>query len=146
MISSRLTKDLHPTVEAKAIQFFGKCRDAGIDIIFTSTFRDKESQDALYAQGRNGDKRPVVTNAKGGDSFHQYKCAFDIVPLVNGKPYWTLNNSDGTLTPVWSKVGDIAASIGLEWAYNWKTFKEGAHFQFTQGLTLTDFKAGKVLK
>jgi peptidoglycan L-alanyl-D-glutamate endopeptidase CwlK len=146
MISSRNTHDLLPVVEGKALLMFGKCKAAGVDLLFTATYRDAESQDALYAVGRFGDQNRIVTNAKGGDSFHQYKCAFDVVPLVNGKPYWTLTDSKGILTPIWKTVGDIGVAVGLEWAFNWKSFKEGAHFQYTGGLTLNDLKAGKVIK
>jgi len=31
----------------------------------------------------------------------------------------------------------------LEWAGEWRTFKELAHFQYTGGLTLTDLKNGR---
>ena len=137
MINSRDLKDLHPIVKKKCEDFIASCKKQGIDVLITSTYRDSESQNALYAQGRTtpGSK---VTNAKGGQSIHQYKCAFDFVPLVNGKAQW----ND---TALFTKCGEIAESVGLEWAGRWKTFKELAHCQYTNGLSLAGFQAGKTL-
>lgn len=135
MINSRDIKELHPKVAQLAELFVVRCKAAGIDVLITSTYRDNASQNALYAQGRTtpGNK---VTNAKGGQSFHNYRVAFDFVPLVHGKAQW----ND---TRTFEKCGSIAESIGLEWAGRWTGFKELAHCQFTNGLTLKDFQSGK---
>ena len=136
MISSRSIDELDPRVAMKCQNFIAVCKDAGIDVLITSTYRDHESQDALYAQGRTAPGK-VVTNAKGGQSFHNYRLAFDFCPIVNGKPQW----SD---LPTFKRCGDIGASLGLEWAGNWKgNFREYAHLQWTNGLTLKDLQAGK---
>ena len=137
MINSRNLSDLHPKVKTLCEQFIASCAKQNIDILITSTYRDTESQNALYAQGRTapGSK---VTNAKGGQSFHNWKVAFDFVPIVNGKTQW----ND---TVLFTKCGEIAESIGLEWAGRWVKFKELAHCQFTNGLTLADFQAGKTI-
>lgn len=137
MISSRNLDQLHPTVEAMAKMFIAECADHGIDILITSTFRDKESQDALYAQGRTV-KGPIVTNAKGGQSFHNYRLAFDFVPIKGGKCLW----NDYKL---FVQCGEIAEAIGLEWAGRWHGFKEVAHCQYTGGLTLADLQNGKMI-
>ena len=137
MINSRSLSDLNPKVAALCSEFINSCKKHNIDVIITSTYRDTESQNALYAQGRTlpGKK---VTNAKGGQSFHNWKVAFDFCPIVNGKTNW----SDVAL---YTKCGEIAESVGLEWAGRWKTFKELAHCQYTGGLTLHDFQQGKTL-
>jgi peptidoglycan L-alanyl-D-glutamate endopeptidase CwlK len=137
MINSRNLTDLNPKVAALASEFINRCKAKGIDILITSTYRDKESQDALYAQGRTAPGKKV-TNAKGGQSFHNWKVAFDFVPLVNGKAMW----SD---TALFTQCGEIAEQVGLEWAGRWKTFKELAHCQYTNGLTLQDFQQGKTI-
>jgi len=136
MINSRNINDLLPNVQVRVEKFIELCDEEGIDLLITSTYRDNESQEALYEQGRT---RPgkVVTNAKSGESWHNYRCAIDIVPLVNGKPNW-----DGS-DPIWEKIGELGEQAGLEWAGRWRTFKELAHFQYTGGLTLADLKAGK---
>lgn len=137
MINSRNIDDLSPRAAALCRQFITECKIHDIDILITSTYRDVASQNALYAQGRTlpGHK---VTNAKGGDSFHQYRVAFDFVPIVNGKADWAN-------TKTFERCGEIAEHIGLEWAGRWKSFKELAHCQHTGGLTLTDYRAGKTL-
>ena len=76
-----------------------------------------------------------VTNAKPGMSFHNHRCAFDFVPIVNGKAQW----SDAAL---FEQCGAIAESVGLEWAGRWKSFKEVAHCQLSQGHPISYFMAG----
>lgn len=136
MINSRDTKDLKPLARELCEKFISECKKQGIDILITSTYRDFESQQALYDKGRTAASKArgekVVTNAKPGQSFHNYRVAFDVVPLVNGKAMW----SDTTL---WTKIGAIGKSVGLEWAGDWKSFKELAHFQLP-GLSLTALK------
>jgi peptidoglycan L-alanyl-D-glutamate endopeptidase CwlK len=135
MINSRNLADLLPRTAAKAALFRDECRKAGHDIIFTSTYRDKESQDALYAQGRTiSGKR--VTNAKGGDSFHQYRVAFDFVPVVNGVAIW----SDDV---AWAACGAIAKRVGLEWGGYWDGFKDKPHCQDLNGYGLDQYKRGE---
>lgn len=137
MINSRKLKDLHPVVASKAQAFRDACAADGIDALITSTYRDNESQAAIYAQGRTTPGN-IVTKAKPGESFHNWRCAFDFVPIVNGKPQW----SD---TALFARCGAIAESVGLEWAGRWVKFKEAAHCQYTGGLTLADFRAGKII-
>ncbi len=137
-MNSRKLEDLHPIVRAKAERFIEACRKAGVDVLITSTYRSKESQDDLFAQGRT---RPgkKVTNARGGFSFHNWRVAFDFVPLENGKPVW----DD---IPTITSIGEIGEGCGLEWAGRWVTFKELLHFQYTGGLTINDFQNGKTLE
>ena len=136
MINSRKLDDLIPQAKERVERFIALCQEQDIDLLVTSTFRDNESQGELYEQGRT---RPgkIVTNAKAGESWHNYRCAVDVVPLVNGKPNW-----DGS-DPIWETIGELGEKAGLEWAGRWRTFKELAHFQYTGGLTLADLKAGK---
>ena len=137
MINSRNIHDLHPAVRAMAQNMIDACQSVGITLLVTSTYRDHASQQALYNQGRTtpGAK---VTNARPGQSWHNWRCAFDVVPLVHGKAVW----DDQEL---WNKIGEIGEACGLEWAGRWKSFKEMPHFQYTAGLTLADFQAGKTL-
>ena len=142
MLNSRNIQDLNPKVGALAESLIKACKENGIDIIVTSTYRDNESQQALYNQGRTPEskakKESIVTNAKPGESYHNYRVAFDVVPIVNGKAIWSDNKT-------WAKIGQLGVDLGLEWAGNWKTFKEYPHFQYTNGLTLKDFQAGKTI-
>lgn len=138
MINSRKLEDLHPHVAKLCQAFVEACAAQGIDVLITSTYRDAESQNALYAQGRTA-PGAKVTNAKAGQSWHNWRCAFDFVPVVNGK-------AQGNDVATFARCGEIAEGVGLEWAGRWKTFKELAHCQYTGGLTLADFQAGKTLE
>ena len=135
MINSRSLDELLPEVRARVDKLIEACKAAGIDLLVTSTYRDNESQDALYAQGRTTPGK-IVTKAKAGQSFHNYRCAIDVVPLLNGKPVW----ND---TMLWSQIGGLGVQAGLEWAGNWTTFKEYPHFQYTGGKTIKQLQAGE---
>lgn len=138
MINSRSLDELLPPVKERVERFIKLCNMEGIDILVTSTYRDQESQNALYAQGRSAPGK-IVTNAKAGDSWHNWRCAVDVVPLVNGKPDW-----DGS-HPVWERIGELGEEAGLEWAGRWKSFRELAHFQYTGGQTLAQLKTGATI-
>ena len=137
MITSRNLTDLHPKVKKLAQAFKDACKAQGIEILIYCTYRDNEAQNALYAQGRTV-KGKIITNAKGGDSFHNYRLAFDFVPTIGGKPLW--NDS-----AMYKRCGAIAKSVGLEWAGDWVSLKETAHCQHSGGLSLKDLRAGKTL-
>jgi len=134
VINSRSLDDLAPPAKQRAEAFIAAAKAKGIDLLVTSTYRDSESQDALYAQGRSTPGN-IVTRAKAGQSWHNWRCALDVVPLVNGKAIWDDQ-------AVWKQVGEIGKSCGLEWAGDWKTFKEFPHFQYTGGLTLAQLQQG----
>ena len=135
MINSRKLEDLNPYVAKLAKQFLAAAKKEGIDVLVTSTYRDAESQNAIYAQGRTKPGK-IVTNAKAGQSWHNYRLAFDVVPIVNGKAMW---NDLRTF----KRLGQIGKSVGLEWAGDWVSFKEYPHFQWTGGLSLAQLRAGK---
>lgn len=153
MINSRKITDLHPKVAVMAAEFVQQCAAVGIDVIITSTYRDHEAQAALYAQGRTAPGKKV-TNARPGQSWHNWKLAFDFVPLRYGKPVWGTSGNGIDENPadddkddleLWMRCAMIAESIGLEWAGRWKSFKEMAHCQYTGGLTLEDLQNGKMI-
>jgi peptidoglycan L-alanyl-D-glutamate endopeptidase CwlK len=137
MINSRKVEDLHPKVADLCRKFINACDKEGINVLITSTYRDHESQDALYAQGRTTPGRKV-TNARAGSSWHNWRCAFDFVPIVNGKAMWDDHRT-------FMRCGEIAESVGLEWGGRWTKFTDMPHCQWTGGLTLADLQAGKKL-
>lgn len=128
--------ELLPIVKAKALEFQALCKKSGIDIIFTGTYRSREEQDKLYNQpfdhidndgdGRIDEGDEKVTLARGGQSYHNHRVAFDVVPVVYGKAIW--NNAQ-----LWAKLGKLGQSIGLEWGGSWEQFPDVPHFQYTLG-------------
>lgn len=136
-MASRSLSDLHPKAREKALQWIDACKAKDIDVLVYCTYRSAAEQDDLYRIGREiPGKR--VTNAKGGQSMHQYRVAWDAVPLIGGKPQWS--NSE-----LYLRMGEAAEALGIEWAGRWKSFRETAHFQYTEGLKLADFIAGRTL-
>ena len=138
MINSRSLDDLIPEAKKRAQAFITACKFEGIDLLVTSTYRDNDSQAALYAQGRTAPGK-IVTNAKAGQSFHNYRCAIDVVPMRHGKPIWDSKDA------IWQTIGKLGKEAGLEWAGDWKRFKEFPHFQYTNGKTLAQLQAGEAI-
>jgi len=139
-MASRRIEDLHPYLAnayKKAVAEFEKAYPLSAQPFITSTYRSKEEQDALYAQGKK-DPKKKVTNAKGGQSLHNYlpSFAFDIA-FVKDKGVIDWN-------PKLFK--DFAAIIcrdpNMEWGGNWKAFKDTPHFGF-KGFTWQMAMAGK---
>lgn len=122
-MSTRSLDALRPEVRPLVDEFLAACTRSGIEIIVTCTLRTDAEQTALYAQGRTLPGH-IVTNAKAGQSAHQYGLAIDVVPMVNGKPDWV-----GT-DPLWAEVGAIGQAAGLDWlGAPGSPFIEEAHFQ-----------------
>lgn len=132
MINSRNIDDLLPEAAEACRAFVAGCALRGIDVIITSTYRDFESQAALYAQGRTAPGKRV-TNAGPGDSMHNWRVAWDFVPIVNGKAVWDDDH-------LWNECGEVAESLHIEWGGSWPRFPDRPHCQFTSGRTIADFK------
>ena len=127
---------VHPLVATKARQLIERAYREGINVIITQGFRTIEEQNALYAQGRTKPGK-IVTNARGGYSYHNFGLAFDFAVLnADGSVNWNVDEK-------WKRVGAIGKSLGLEWGGDWKDFKDYPHFQMTFGLSLADLRAGK---
>ena len=128
-MSSRKLDDLHPTVAERAQQLMELAQAEGIEILVTSTLRSFEEQAELFAIGRTkpGGK---VTNAKAGESWHNFGLAFDVVPLVNGKAVWD--------SPFWNRIGELGKQAGLVWGGDFQSFKDKPHFEFHPDLTLAE--------
>lgn len=129
------------------------CHVRGFELLIYCTFRPFEEQARLYRQSRRraqilrkaerlrargfpeladiligvGPQEGIVgrhvTGAGPGESWHQYRRAFDAVPLVGGKAEWSASS------PHWQTYGQCAVDAGLEWAGNWTRFKEYPHAQ-----------------
>lgn len=136
MISTRSLNDLLEPVATRALNLINKCREEGIDLLVTCTYRDFEEQDRLFAQGRMTPGQ-IVTWAQGGDSWHNWRRAFDVVPLRNGKPVWSIRGFDREL---WLRVGALGQETGLEWGGSWPRHPDFPHFQDRMGRTLLQLK------
>lgn len=122
--SESVIASLQPEVAPYARALVKRAADLGIEIKLISGLRTYAQQDALFAQGRTkpGNR---VTNAKGGESNHNFGIAFDI-GVFNGKDYLPESAA-------YDAVGAIGIEIGLEWGGNWRTIKDKPHYQLRPG-------------
>lgn len=130
LISEAKINTLHPKVRDKAREFINKAEKQGIKLRITSGFRTYAEQDALYAQGRTK-AGSIITNAKAGQSSHNFGTAIDVVPIVNGNADW---NTD------WNKIATIGKSLGFSWGGDWTSFKDKPHFEMNFGNTLAQMR------
>lgn len=107
---------------------------------FTHTLRTFSEQEELYAQGRTKPGKKV-TNARAGQSMHNYGLAIDIVILVD-------KNGDGKFETVswnidnnWMSIVNIFKEHGYIWGGDWTKFKDYPHFEKTFGNTWQNLKA-----
>src|SRR4030065_2556567 len=124
-MASRKLTDLSPCMQEKAKRFLQLCQVSSIDYLIYCTYRSGEEQDYIYRIGRDLPGK-IVTHARAGQSKHNavddngkpYSEAWDGVPLVNGKPLWSLYAMDTTkrrmIHPIWERVLEIGRSIELE--------------------------------
>lgn len=150
---------LHPNLREEALLIYKEIVEAltGKAICrFAYTLRTFAEQDALYAQGRT---RPgnIVTKARGGQSYHNYGLACDIVLLVDTDGNGTFETAsweekkdfDGDNKSDWMEIVAIFKRHGWEWGGDWR-FKDDPHFQKTFGKSIAElqslYNAGKVDK
>lgn len=128
---------IHAVVKESAIKLIELSYKEGIYVKMTSGFRSFAEQTKLYNQGRTNNE-PIVTNAKAGQSNHNYGLAIDYVLLSEDgkKAIWTVNND-------WKRVATIGKSLGFEWGGDWKSFKDYPHLEMMGGLSIKDLQAGK---
>ena len=103
-----------------------KAKEVGLVVKVIDGTRSYAEQDKLY------NKRPRVTKAKGGYSWHNFGLAFDIGLFTEQGEY--LGNSKHYET-----LGKLAAEIpNLEWGGDWKSFKDEPHFQLKKYKTVSE--------
>ncbi|EDN8713994.1 alkaline phosphatase, partial [Listeria monocytogenes] len=115
---------MNKSVADKTRNVIKKMAKKGIYLCVAQGYRSSAEQNTLYAQGRT---KPgaVVTNAKGGQSNHNYGVAVDLC----------LYTSDGknviweSTTSRWKTVVSAMKAEGFEWGGDWKSFKDYPHFE-----------------
>ncbi|WP_294243791.1 M15 family metallopeptidase [uncultured Chryseobacterium sp.] len=132
-ITLQRIEKLHPSVREEVIQIIRACDEAltgRAKIRITQGLRSFEEQEKLYAIGRitSGKK---VTNAKAGQSIHNYGLAVDICLMIDGTTAsWdTARDWDNDKVADWYECVKIFARYGWDWGGNWKTFKDLPHFE-----------------
>jgi hypothetical protein len=101
---------------------FADAAKEGVGVMTTQGLRTFAEQQRLFNQGRSTPGR-IVTNARPGQSFHNFGLAFDFVVVRNGQAVWDQEDKD------WRRFVEICKGHGLEWGGDWRSFKDFPHFQ-----------------
>ena len=128
----------HPKIREELKQYYIECNNKlpkGVRLRFAYVYRSIAEQNVLYNQ------RPKVTNAKGGQSIHNYSLAFDYVIMLDKDNNGTFETIEWDLkSPYHKVVVDYFQSKGYEWGGSWKSFKDYPHFQKAFGHTWQSLK------
>ena len=113
--------ELTPLAKEACNLFLSACRQKGLNVLITETYRSQARQNYLYEQGRT---RPgkVVTWTK--NSRHTSRRAWDICKNVKGEEY-----SDSAF---FKNCGAVAKTLGITWGGEWKT-PDTPHFEISEG-------------
>lgn len=140
--SLKVIESLDPKAHAAFTQFLmlakATAATLGCDYVFISGQRTWEDQDALYAQGRHGNKGPIVTQARGGQSNHNFGIAVD-AGVFRAGDYLDgskLKASVELAAKVHKACSEHAKTCGLEWGGSWKSMKDLPHYEVATGLSL----------
>ncbi len=123
---------LHPSVREEVTKIIEECNLAltgRAKVRITQGLRTFQEQEDLYAFGRTKPGKKV-TNAKGGQSIHNYGFAVDICLIIDGKvASWdTAKDWDNDQISDWQECVKIFAKYNWNWGGDWKTFKDLPHF------------------
>lgn len=133
-ITIQRIQEAHPSIRQQLLQQYTEANNLlgkGARLRFAYVYRSNKIQDELF------NKRPKVTNARGGQSIHNYSLAFDIVLLYdndgNGtfeEASWSqIKDFDKDGKADWMEVVNYFKSKGWEHGGDWKKFKDYPHFQ-----------------
>lgn len=119
-------KLLHPNYREQIKLWYleiNKKLPKGVRLRFTHTYRSIEEQNKLYNQ------RPKVTNAKGGQSIHNYGLAFDIVILFDKDGNGTFETASFKVDKYWLQVAEFFKAKGFVWGGDFKSLYDAPHFE-----------------
>lgn len=129
-ISEQRCALLHPKARDVFKAFVEECESTyDVTLRIVQGLRTIAEQDALYAQGRTLPGK-IVTNAKGGSSYHNYGLAIDLAQLDGKVINWNF--------PM-VKLKPIAAKYNLTWGGDFKSIKDAPHFELTFGRNWKEF-------
>ncbi len=119
--------------------FLARTRASGLDARIISATRGYDEQNQLFRRGRYGRPGPKVTNARGGQSNHNFAIAWDI-GLFEAGVYLTG-------AAAYERAAQAGLIDELEWGGTWRSFRDTPHYQLANGLSVAAtralFEAGK---
>jgi len=145
LITLSRISEAHPKIRKQLLEDYKAANNLlgkGARLRLAYVYRSNALQDTLFNQ------RPKVTNAKGGQSIHNYGLAFDIVMLYDNdgdgnfeEASWSqIRDFDKDSVADWKEVTNFFKSKGWEWGGDWKSFKDAPHFQMDFGYSWQELK------
>jgi peptidoglycan L-alanyl-D-glutamate endopeptidase CwlK len=134
--SERHIQSLQSVAQTGARRSLKAIRAAGTDARIISGTRTYPEQDSLFRQGRFGNPGPIVTRARGGQSWHNFGLAWDIGIFDPGGRY---REDDGPYVAA-APRGKVP---GVTWGGDWTgSFQDNPHYQFIPaGQTVSQARA-----
>lgn len=111
---TNILSKVHPILQRKVLRIIEFAKQESYNIVVTQGVRTFSEQHILFL------KRPKVTNADAGQSYHNYGVAVDLAFRVNGKITWE--------DKYYKNIGRWASQVGLTWGGNWH-FVDYPHVQ-----------------
>lgn len=113
-----------------------KFNSAGMTVKILSGTRTYAEQDALFSQS------PKVTNARGGQSNHNFGIAFDVGVFAGGEYYDGSDKSPARARMEEQAYIDLRAATKasvpeIEWGGDWSSIIDRPHYQLHTGKTVT---------
>ena len=148
----KITRDrvalLHPKVRQEVEACIVKA-EAGFPpnmaIRVVQGLRTIDEQNAIYAQGRTTPGK-IVTNARGGKSYHNYGLAIDFSIMFDkdGNGTWetlswdTSSDADHDTVKDWQEVVRVFEASGWIWGGKFSTIVDMPHLQKTFGYKIAE--------
>jgi len=137
---------LHPAIRQQVIDTITNLENnhfpKTVMIRIVQGLRTIAEQNALFL------KRPKVTNARGGQSIHNYGLAFDFALMYdkdgNGTyetlSWDTVKDFDRDGKADWMEVVNAFKALGFTWGGDFKSISDSPHLEKNYGRTWRDFK------
>ena len=122
-----------PAAQLKAREFMNAVKELPLTYRIISGTRTYAEQNALFA------KKPKVTNARGGQSNHNFGIAWDVGIFENGKYY---EGNTAKEDKAYVKLGELIKQkvAGLEWGGDWTSFVDKPHYQLDTGKSVSQLR------
>ena len=117
--------ELHPKLTRKIEQLLITAQSEGLNVFLFEGLRTNERQQELYDSGSG------VTNAKAGQSFHNYGLAADLVFRDDeGNASWSMEHD-------WQRLGQLGENLGLKWG---GSFHDYGHFRLNTEMSIHEIQ------
>jgi peptidoglycan L-alanyl-D-glutamate endopeptidase CwlK len=138
--SESVISGLLPKAQVIARRFLANAAKAPFTVKLLSGTRTYAEQNALYAQGRTASGR-VVTNAKGGQSNHNFGIAWDAGIFVGGVYYEGKNAKEDRAYVDLMNLTKTGMPGLLELGGDWKSIVDKPHYQLPSGKSVSQIAA-----